>query len=97
MLLSDKYCTFSVRIVCSLRSVITSLRATCNTARRFNHAPVCPRLGHPPPSCSATPGSVTLPNTACTGCQLPAAKFVTIQYNNFYSGIKFKDAEVLCG
>ena len=56
MLLSDKYCTFSVRIVCSSRSVITFLRATCNTVRRFSHAPVCPRLGHPPPSCSATPG-----------------------------------------
>jgi len=56
MLLSDKYCTFSVRIVCSSRSVITSLRATCNTARHFSHAPICPRLGHPPPSCSATPG-----------------------------------------
>ena len=64
MLLSDKYCTFSVRIVCSSRSVITetntSLRATCNTARRFSHAPVCPRLGHPPPSCSATPATAWL-------------------------------------
>jgi len=26
-----------------------------NTAHRFSHVPICPRLGHPPPSCSATP------------------------------------------
>jgi len=37
-----------------------SLRATRNTARRFSHAPVCPRLGHPPPSCSATPERYSL-------------------------------------
>jgi len=40
-------------IVAAILETNTSLRATCNTARRFSHAPICPRLGHPPPSCSA--------------------------------------------
>ena len=56
-----------------------SLRATCNTARRFSHAPICLRLGHPPPSCSATPGSAGVAEAERRGWPLAGAAHSTSQ------------------